>query len=195
MAVEFTLALLTPGFGRPGKPMVEPRGIVVHWTANQQPTADAMANRNWFETFRGYKVSAHYIVDDRRVVLCVPEQEIAYGAGTATKPEALTLFGRTPNNHAIHIEWCVNRGSNGGETYKNVVALCGDLMARYRWGIGNLLRHFDVTGKLCPAFFVDDRWAAQMGFQAGAAAVWQQFRRDCVIAVRAAELILARGGG
>lgn len=191
--VEWREALLTPGFSRSGRPMPEPRGIILHWTANIKPGADALANRKWFETWRGYKVSSHYIVDDKRIVLIIPESEIAFGAGTATKPDALALFGKTPNNHAIHVEWCVNQGSNGGETYKNAVVLCGDLIARHRWGLGNLLRHFDVTGKICPAFFVDDRWAAQMGFQVGAAAVWQQFRRDVTIATRAAELILARG--
>lgn len=180
--------LLTPGWGRPGKPMADTRGIVVHWTANLRPGANAIANRNWFESFRGYKVSAHYIVDDTRVVLCVPEKEIAYHAGTATKPGALALFGKSPNNHSIGIEWCVNEDSNGGETYRNVVGLCGDLMARYGWGPGNLLRHYDVTGKICPAFFVDDRWAERMGFAGGAAHAWQQFRRDVTVAARAAEV-------
>lgn len=172
--------------------MVDPRGIILHWTGNLNPAADAMANRNWFETFRGYKVSAHYIVDDRRVVLCIPESEIAFGSGTALQPAAVNLFSQTPNYHAIHIEWCVNAGSNGGETYKNALALVGDILARHGWGIERLVRHFDVTGKLCPAFFVRDEYAAKMGFQQGALAAWTQFRRDCVIASRAAQWILVR---
>jgi N-acetylmuramoyl-L-alanine amidase CwlA len=191
--VEFVPALLTPGFSRSGRPL-QPRGIVLHWTANLKQGADAMANRNWFESWRGYKVSSHYIVDDRRIVGCIPESEIAFGAGRATQPLGLALFGPTPNNHAIHIEWCVNAGSNGGETYKNAVALCGDILARYGWGVDRLLRHFDCTGKICPAMFVTDEWARKMGFQQGAVAAWSQFRRDCVIATRAAEWSLRKQG-
>jgi len=142
--------------------------------------------RDWYEHQRAYKVSAHYVVDDRRIVQCVPEAEIAYHTGKATREPGLSVFGSYPNNDSLSLEWCVNSDGDGGQTYRNVVGLCGEICSRYAWEPENLLRHYDITGKTCPAFFVDDDWARRLGYETGAASAWQRFRRDVAIATRAA---------
>ncbi|MEL6866296.1 MAG: N-acetylmuramoyl-L-alanine amidase, partial [Bacteroidota bacterium] len=56
------------------------KGIVAHWTANRSRGADAMANRNYFNTTDRY-ASAHYIIDDHSIIQCLPDHEVAYHVG------------------------------------------------------------------------------------------------------------------
>ena len=52
------------------------------------------------------------------------------------------------------------------ETVSNAVALVKSLMAKYGIDIEHVLRHYDVTGKNCPAPFVEDE-GAWRAFKAG----------------------------
>jgi N-acetylmuramoyl-L-alanine amidase CwlA len=185
MDVAYLSKLLTPGWGRPGARREGPRGLVIHWTADLRTGANARAVRDWYERNRAYKVSAHYVVDDRSIVQCVPESEVAYHTGKAVRQPGLSFLGRYPNNSALAVEWCVNSDGDGAETYRNVVGLCGAICSSYGWGAEKLFRHYDITGKLCPAFFVDDDWARRLGYETGADGAWQRFRRDVTIATRA----------
>lgn len=186
---EIVEALLTPGRGgRPGHKIV-PRALVVHWTANTKAGANALANRNYFENHPEHKVSAHYVVDDHCVVRCVPESEVAYHVGARRyKAGIQALLGDYPNATTIGMEICVNADGDFGRTYQNAVALAGWIMRRYGWGVDRLFRHFDITGKNCPAFFVDDRWAKRFGF-ASAREGWERFRQHVVEAIQAQEVI------
>jgi len=183
MAVEIRKMLLTSGQGgRPGK-KVTPKGLVIHWTANENPKADAVANRNYFENHPQNKVSAHYIVDDCQVVQCLPEDELGYHVGAKQyKPAALERLSSYPNDCTIGIEICVNRDGNFSKTYQNSVALAADILHRRGWGADRLWRHFDITGKDCPRFFVDNGTAIFYGFSS-ASAGWDRFKTDVVIAL------------
>ena len=195
--ISFVPMLLSPGGGRPGTPLKEVRGVVVHWTANLDKGADALANRSFFESLNKNPnpVSAHYIVDDKRIVQCVPETEVTYHCGAKKyNPDALALLGPYPNATTISVESCVNVDGNGGDVYKNTVGLCGDIVARHNLLLSRLFTHFMVTGKHCPAYFVEDEWAEKMGFGGSAEAAWQTFRRDVRIAARACEVAAARKG-
>ena len=47
------------------------------------------------------------------------------------------------------------------ETYAAAAALGRDIMERYGIPLDHVLRHYDVTGKLCPRPLIDeDKWAA-----------------------------------
>ncbi|MCG8401987.1 MAG: N-acetylmuramoyl-L-alanine amidase [Firmicutes bacterium] len=170
--------LLTAGQGgRPGT-KIEPKGVVIHWTANTNPGADARANRDYFQNHPANKVAAHYIVDDQVVVFCVPEDEMAYHVGAKRyNPEALRLLSSYPNNCTIGIEMCVNQDADFSQTYRNTVSLAADILSRHGWGVHELWRHFDITGKECPRFFVHDIGARDFGF-ASAATAWQRFKSD-----------------
>jgi N-acetylmuramoyl-L-alanine amidase CwlA len=210
--VEFQELLLTPravvqkeipwtrygdptGRGRPGTRLQVISGIVVHWTANFARTANAIANRNYFEyqvdnevNGSPRHVSSHYIVDDSKIIRCVPEEEVTYHVGANYSPELQRIVGMRPNNTTISIEWCVNAGSNGGATYQNVVALIADICVRRQLTDKQVWRHFDFTGKDCPGFFVSDQIATNLGFvlpPGGAHALWHQFLRDVRVATRA----------
>lgn len=180
---EFREMLLTPGQGgRPGWPSI-PKAVVIHWTANINPGADAIANRNYFENHPEKKVSAHYIVDDHQVIRCIEEGEVAYHVGAKIyKQEALQRLSSYPNNCTIGIEMCVNRDGDFQQTYKNTIDLVAGILHYFNWNTDRLWRHYDVTGKDCPRFFVDDGAAIFYGF-GSAQGGWQRFKADVEIAL------------
>lgn len=141
--------------------MREVRGIIIHWTANEKKGADAKANWNYFnQGAPGPKgpqaASAHYIVDDKTIIQCLPETEVAFHCGDTPykvyEPDGLRMkagFPKlTPNFFTIGIEMCVNAGSNWDLTYQYTVGLTAELMQKYP--TAGLYRHYDITGKACP---------------------------------------------
>lgn len=167
--------------GRPGQ-KITPKGLVIHWTANTCETADADNNRNYFN-YSGIAVSVHYIVDDHQVVQCLPEDEMAYHVGANHyTANALRKLSWYPNNCTLGIEICVNKNSNFTTTIRNAVELCANICKRHGWNSDHLWRHYDITGKDCPKFFVDDDSAVAYGF-ASAATGWLKFRADVDLAI------------
>ena len=160
--------------GRPGT-KISPKGLVIHWTANTGSGADADNNRDYFNN-SGVTASAHYIVDDHQVVQCIPEEEMAYHVGANWyMPGALERLSDYPNDCTLGIEICVNQDGNFFKTMENTVALAADICKRYGWSSDNLWRHYDITGKACPKFFVDASTAAAYGFLSGNAG-WKDFK-------------------
>ncbi|WP_024985063.1 N-acetylmuramoyl-L-alanine amidase [Brevibacillus borstelensis] len=174
--MQITDMLLTNKNARPGT-KITPRGLVIHWTANEGKGADAVANRNYFNK-PTTEASAHYIVDDKQVVRCLPENEMGYHVGAKQyKPEAVAKLSSYPNNCTIGIEMCVNADGNFQETYRRTVELAADILKRYGWGTDRLWRHFDITGKNCPAYFVSVDYARKYTGLAAAQA-WAKFKDD-----------------
>ena len=164
--------LLTPNhYSRPGTPLKAVRGIVIHWVGN--PGTSAKANRDYFE---GLKMqiqldenqryaSAHYIVGlEGEIIRCIPEGEIAYHVGAAKyNPAALNALKTTyPNNSTLGIELCHpdKTGRFNPETLDAARKLCKELIKTHAIPFGNLFRHYDITGKECPLYFVknEDAW-------------------------------------
>lgn len=174
MPAQVTQLFLTPGVkGRPGQKNI-PKGLVIHWTANLGKGANARANRNYFNS--GVPASAHYVVDDKEIIQCIPENEIAYHVGAKNyKSAAVKILGPYPNKTTIGIEWCVNEGNDFWKTYHNVAYLARDILKRYGWTTNNLWRHFDITGKDCPRFFVDDALAKKYTGK-DAETAWHEFK-------------------
>ncbi|MEM1323224.1 MAG: SH3 domain-containing protein [Bacteroidota bacterium] len=143
------------------------KGVVAHWTANKGRGADAMANRNYFNTTTRY-ASAHYIIDDQSIVQCVPDHEVAYHVGGSSyKPtgEQIRENGLTPNYFLIGFEMCVNSDGDWEKTYQHSVELAQFLLNKYHFTVKDLYRHYDITGKLCPRMMIEE-------------ADWQNFRHD-----------------
>lgn len=173
--------LLTNKNARPGT-RITPRGLVIHWTANEGSGANAVANRNYFNK-PTTEASAHYIVDDRQIVRCLPENEMGYHVGAKTyKPDAIKRLSSYPNNCTIGIEMCVNADGDFAKTYQQTVELAADILKRYGWGVDHLWRHYDVTGKNCPVYFVADDYARKYtGLTAQQA--WSKFKDDVQLAL------------
>lgn len=174
--MQITDMLLTNKNARPGT-KITPRGLVIHWTANERAGANAAANRSYFNNPTTV-ASAHYIVDDKQIIRCLPENEMGYHVGAKSyKPGALQKLSSYPNNCTIGIEMCVNSDGNFQAMYQSTVELAADILKRYGWGVDKLWRHFDVTGKNCPAYFVSDDYARRfVGLTAAQA--WSKFKDD-----------------
>ena len=125
--------------------------IVIHFTANNGDTA--VNNVNYFAG-AGRKASAHYFVDEENVYQSVKDQDTAWHCGTSGK----YYHPVCRNGNSIGIEMC-SRISGGAyyisdATVENTIRLAGQLMRRYNISADRVIRHYDVTRKLCPEPFV-----------------------------------------
>lgn len=176
--------LTRPYLKNPGKYQIkEVRAIVAHWTANTSKGANAVANRNYFNNGSpgpGGKLrqaSAHYCVDDRTVVQCLPDHEVAYHVGAARyKAEGYDLFrdhpALSPNYFTVGFEMCVNSDGDWDMTRAHSVDLAAHLLTKHGLGIERLIRHYDVTGKDCPKMFLED-------------IPWAHFKNDVMLVMNA----------
>lgn len=164
-------ALLTVNeWSRPGDPLRKINGVVVHYVGN--PATTARANRNYFESLssgaEGTYASAHFIVGlEGEVLQCVPLTEIAYASNSR-------------NGDTVSIEVCHPDGTGkfSPETYDRLVELTAWLCREFRLDPETeVIRHYDVTGKLCPRYYVEnpDAWEQ---FLADTAAETERFPQD-----------------
>ena len=128
------------------------RYIVLHYTGNDGTTATAKGNANYFANCPR-KASAHYVVDEHETVYhCVPDNHAAWSVGDSG---AGTLKKKCTNYNSISIEMVSHSNSNGyyipAETIKRSADLTRALMQKYHVPVDRVIRHYDVTGKLCPA--------------------------------------------
>lgn len=123
--------------------------IVVHYTANDGDTAES--NAKYFNREkRG--ASAHYFVDEKEIYQSVPDMCIAWHCGQRT-------YHRITNNNTIGVEMCSRKAANGTyylkqDTQENAAKLIAQLAQKYdlkSLSLTFLVRHYDVTGKNCPA--------------------------------------------
>ena len=158
-------------YSRPCTLLKAVKGIVIHWVAN--PGSTAQANRNYFENLKSQVppkdtryASAHYVIGlHGEIIRCVPDKEVCYhvGADNYTN-EALRRLSSYQNNSTIGIELC-HPGADGKftpETLASCRELAASLLAAYGLSRDDLWRHYDVTTKICPKYFVKhtDEWDA-----------------------------------
>lgn len=133
--------------------------IVVHYTANDGDTDES--NANYFKRNK-IKASAHYLVDDDSVTISVADTNIAYSVGGAKWKDCAKTGGgkyykKCTNANSLSIELCDTKkdGKYGvtEATMQNAAELIKQKMKEYNIPIQNVIRHFDVTGKHCPAYF------------------------------------------
>ncbi len=160
-------AVLTPNqWSRPQIRLRPVRGIVMHYVANAGTSA--LFNRNFFENRKRGRTgfgSAHYIVDlTGMVVLCVPPNEIAYHCGENRQQGhlytqfAISKFGWWPNGCTLGIEMCHvdAAGRLSDETLDATCTLCACLCSQFNLSPNDdIVRHFDITTKLCPRWWVE----------------------------------------
>ncbi len=154
--LDVELLSISP-YNRPGLALNQVNGIVIHYTAN--PGASAIANRDYFEGLKdGSKTSAsaHFIVGlDGEIVQCIPTSEMAYASNDR-------------NGDTLAIECCHpdESGKFNRKTYKSLVNLTAWLCQKFNLSADNVIRHYDVTGKDCPKYFVENEKA------------WKHFKKD-----------------
>lgn len=133
---------------RPAFALEQVKGVVIHYTAN--PGTDAKANRDYFENRKNmpdqiqYKVSSHFIIGlDGTIIQCIPLNEIAYASNDR-------------NKDTISIECCHpdKIGKFNAKTRQSLIRLTAWLCGTYDIPQEQVIRHYDVTGKLCPKYYV-----------------------------------------
>lgn len=136
--------------------------IVVHYTANDGDHDES--NANYFHN-NVVKASAHYFVDDDSVTISVPDAYIAWSVGGSkwndcAKTGGGKLYKIVTNNNSLNIEMCDTKKDGkimaSEATINNTVELIKKLMKSYNIDIDHVVRHFDVNGKHCPAYYMDD---------------------------------------
>lgn len=156
--MEERLLTLNP-YSRSGEKQGAIQNIVVHWVGNANTSA--IANRNYFENLKDTHstyASSHYIVGlDGKIIRCIPDDEVAFHSGS------YSMNRKSIGIETCHPDW---NGQFNEKTYNSLVELCASLCKQYGISINNVIRHYDVTGKCCPKYYVEHPVA------------WQQFKQD-----------------
>lgn len=150
-------------YSRPGTESDGINGIVIHYTAN--PGSTAQENRDYFNGLQyshETEASSNFIVGiDGEIIQCVPTWEVAYASNDR-------------NSDTVSIECCHpdESGKFTEQTYRSLVQLTAWLCVKFDLGPEDVIRHYDVTGKICPKYFVENEDA------------WETFRTDVGNAIK-----------
>ncbi len=139
-------------WSRPGKSIISLDKIVVHYLGNPQTTAQQ--NHDYFESLKnqedddpdGVSMSANYVIGlEGEIIHCVPDDEVAYASNQM-------------NSYSLSIENCHpdETGKFTDETYESLVKLVAYLTDQHGLGRDDIIRHYDVTEKDCPKYFVEN---------------------------------------
>ena len=122
--------------------------IVVHYTANTGDTA-----QNNLDYFARTKTgtSAHYFVDENEVCQSVQDTDVAWHCGSKNPRHPYCR-----NANSIGIEMCNSVGSVPEAVRARTAAFVRQKMKEYGIDSNHVLRHYDATGKRCPAPWVDN---------------------------------------
>ena len=139
--------------------------IVIHYVGS---TGGAEENCKYFQSnYRG--ASAHYFVGHKgEIWQCVEDKDVAWHVGANSYKHPYCR-----NTNSIGIELCCRKKADGTwyfeeETVGAAIELTKELMKKYNIPVGNVIRHYDVTGKVCPEPFVRDTSA------------WETFKANLV---------------
>lgn len=152
---DYVTADLIPTIGtaRSGRTLENFSGIVIHYVGN--PGTSAAGNRNYFAT-PGTTVVSHFVVGlEGEVIQCLPLWE-------------RSVASNSRNKDTISIEVCHpdDSGEFAPATYAAVVRLTAWLCEVGDLTTDEVIRHYDVTGKECPRYYVRNE------------AAWEQFLSD-----------------
>ena len=138
-------------YSRPGTELKKINGVVIHYVGN--PATTAKANRDYFANLSltgDTYASSHFVVGlEGEIIQCVPMTEVAYCSNER-------------NDDTISIEVCHEdeTGEFNPETMESLVQLTAWLAVTFDLETEDIIRHYDVTGKICPKFYVEneDAW-------------------------------------
>lgn len=145
------------------------RYIVIHYTGNKNDTA--LGNAKYFAYTNARSAGAHFFIDRTGdVVKSIAMERTAWAVGGSkytdcAKTGGGKFYGKCTNYNSVSIELCdiVDQYPSAAqiiavkETIKYIRKYCPNAKM--------VIRHFDVTGKYCPASMMP-------------AKVWKQFLTD-----------------
>ncbi len=131
------------GTSRRGVELEDLKDVVIHYVGN--PGTTAQQNRNWYEN-PASEVSSHFLVGlHGEVIQCLPLWERSSASNWR-------------NADTISIEVCHpdSSGAFTAESYASLVALTAWLLEATGLDADRVIRHYDITGKECPKYFVEN---------------------------------------
>ena len=133
--------------GRSGRELSAIKNIVIHYVGN--PGTTAQNNRDYFDK-ESTQVSSHFIVGLKgEIIQCLPLNEKSAASNWR-------------NKDTISIEVCHpdESGKFSSDTYHSLIRLTSWLCKSFYLDQNDVIRHFDITGKICPKFYVEneDEW-------------------------------------
>lgn len=137
--------------------------VAMHYTGNLKDTA--RANANYFAG-AGRNASAHFFVDDTEIHQSVALKDTAWGVGAKSYKHASCR-----NANCVNIEMCCTAGNYriSDKTKENAAYLCAyicNLLGITAAEVDTyVLRHWDVTGKNCPAQMAGSNNAEWVAFK------------------------------
>lgn len=135
------------GTARTGINLKDIKNIVIHYVGN--PGTSAQNNRDYFDKTTT-TVSSHFVVGlDGEIIQCVPLYEKSAASNNR-------------NKDTISIEVCHpdDSGKYNDATYDSVIKLTAWLCENFSLDENDIIRHYDITGKICPKYYVEneDEW-------------------------------------
>lgn len=137
------------------------RYIVIHYTAGKGDSAQAEGN--YFKNVNTRFAGAHFFVGQNgTIVKSIPLNRIAWAVGGARYVDCPqtgggSMYGKVTNANSVSIELCDNLTRDPSDSQVNGVKKCIKHIRKYCPNAKVIVRHFDVTGKHCPARMMDVR--------------------------------------
>ena len=175
--------------------------LAIHYTAGASSApGKAESMKDSWEIER--RASADFGVDDANMVQFNPDLKNyhCWSVGDAKKPAGggAQLFGKAINRNTISIEMCSNltKGYNHNAvnhegwhfteaTLDNAVKLTKILMRKFNIPIDRVVRHYDISGKICPGvvgwnnYVLFDKDGKRIGKQ-NDSTEWEKFKKRLV---------------
>ena len=135
--------LINKGYARTGVKLIEVNNIVIHYVGN--PGTTAQNNRDYFNK-SDTEVCSHFVIGlEGEIIQCVPLDEKSNASNNR-------------NLDTISIEVCHpdDSGKFTDASYESLVKLTAWLCDNSGLKAKDVIRHYDITGKECPKYFVDN---------------------------------------
>lgn len=176
------------------------RYLAIHFTAGSSSSKGHA--RSIKSVFEERKASADFAVDDEEIVQLNPDLENYYcwavGDKKSVGSNGGVLYGIATNKNTISIEICstcnpatstaVSHSNHDGwsftkEALDNAVKLAKIIMEKFNIPIERVVRHYDISGKLCPGivgwnndniYTIDGKRISQMNNSNS----WEEFKYE-----------------
>lgn len=120
--------------------------IAIHQTGNVGKGANAEMHGKLQVNGNTRTAGWHYTVDDKEAVQSFPHSARVYHTGTTHG-----------HKNAIAVEICINSDGNYKKAIANAAELVKQLMEQENIPIDKVKRHYDYSGKICPAQIMDNK--------------------------------------
>ena len=143
----------------------KPKYIVIHYTAGRSSKSGKA--ESLYDVFVSKNASTDFAVDDKNIVQFNPDIDNYYcwavGDSKKNSSSGASFYRKATNKNTINIEICSNLklgtssdvANHSGWSFSkasldNAVKITKIIMKKYNIPLENVIRHYDISGKVCP---------------------------------------------